>query len=85
MTHRDWMARVAAVSLALAAGGAGPSVGDAFGQDRNRAQTRLEESLPQGTVERVREMSRELAAQGIPPQLIQRKALEGAAKELAKA
>jgi len=58
----------------------GPGSGLVSGQERDRTQTRLEESLPAGAVNRIREMSRELAEAGIPPQLIRRKALEGVAK-----
>jgi len=72
--------RIGTTVLTVGLLGLGPGAGEAFTQDPDRTRTRLEESLPQGTVDRVREMSRELAAEGIPPQLIQRKALEGAAK-----
>jgi hypothetical protein len=58
----------------------GPGSEIVSGQERDRTQTRLEESLPEGAVNRIREMSRELAEAGIPPQLIRRKALEGVAK-----
>jgi len=67
---------VLAVGLLGFAAGAEP----ALAQDQDRTQVRLEESLPPGTVERVRELARELEDDGIPPQLIRRKALEGAAK-----
>jgi hypothetical protein len=60
--------------------GLGPGSGLLSGQDRDRTQTRLEQTLPEGAANRVRELSRELAEEGIPPQLIRRKALEGVAK-----
>jgi len=69
--------RLAVMTSMLAVG---PGSGLVSGQERDRTQTRLEESLPEGAANRIREMSRELAEAGIPPQLIRRKALEGVAK-----
>lgn len=72
--------RIGALAILTAIVGMGPGSGLAAGQERDRTQTRLEDALPAGAASRVRELSRELAEAGIPPQLIQRKALEGVAK-----
>jgi len=62
----------------------GPAAGSASGQqggeEAERSQARLEQALPPGDLDRIRDMARELADEGIPPQLIRRKALEGIAK-----
>lgn len=68
----------AAVAVGLLGFGAGME--SALAQDQDRTQVRLEETFSPESLERVREMARELADEGIPPQLIRRKALEGAAK-----
>lgn len=65
--------------------GVGPGAGSASGQqtageEAERSRARLEQALPPGDLMRIRDMARELAAEGIPPQLIRRKALEGIAK-----
>ena len=74
--------RISTLAVMTTVVGLGPAAGLASGQERDRAQaqTRLEESLPEGAANRVRELSRELAEAGIPPQLIRRKAFEGVAK-----
>ena len=64
--------------------GLGPAAGSVSGQqageEAERSQARLEQALPPGDLDRIRVMARELADEGIPPQLIRRKALEGIAK-----
>jgi len=65
--------------------GLGPVAGSASGQqtegaEAERSQARLERALPPGDLDRIRAMARDLADEGIPPQLIRRKALEGIAK-----
>jgi hypothetical protein len=72
--------RISTLAVMTTVVGLGPGSGLASGQERDRDQTRLEESLPEGAANRVRELSRELAEAGIPPQLIRRKAIEGVAK-----
>ena len=72
--------RIGTLAVMTASLGLGPGSGLVSGQERDRTQTRLQESLPEGAANRIREMSRELAEAGIPPQLIRRKALEGVAK-----
>jgi hypothetical protein len=63
----------------------GPGVAPLMGQEpgdqaSQRAQARLEQALPPGDLDRIRDMAGELGRDGIPPQLIRRKALEGVAK-----
>ena len=72
--------RIGLVAVMTGVVGLGPGSGLVSGQDRDRTETRLEQTLPEGAANRVRELSRELAEEGIPPQLIRRKALEGVAK-----
>jgi hypothetical protein len=72
--------RIGMVAVMIGLVGLGPGSGLVSGQDRDRTETRLEQTLPEGAANRVRELSRELAEEGIPPQLIRRKALEGVAK-----
>jgi hypothetical protein len=72
--------RIGTLAVTTSILGLGPGSGLVSGQERDRTQTRLEESLPEGAAIRIREMSRELGEAGIPPELIRRKALEGVAK-----
>lgn len=62
-----------------------PNVSPASGQetgvpDAERTRERLQDALPPGDLDRIREMAGELGREGIPPQLIRRKAMEGIAK-----
>jgi hypothetical protein len=72
------------VLLAIAVGflpKASPAIGQEAGASGpDRTQERLQDALPPGDLDRIREMAGELGREGIPPQLIRRKAIEGIAK-----
>jgi hypothetical protein len=60
---------------------ASPVIGQEAGApDSERTRERLRDALPPGDLDRIREMAGELDREGIPPQLIRRKAMEGIAK-----
>ncbi|MCL7927569.1 MAG: hypothetical protein M8841_07245 [marine benthic group bacterium] len=71
--------------LLAAAMGLFPNAIPARGQETGvpnaeRSRERLQDALPPGDLDRIREMAGELGREGIPPQLIRRKAVEGIAK-----
>jgi hypothetical protein len=77
--------RIGSLALCAVVVGLLPEASPVCGQeagapDAERTRERLREALPPGDLERIREMAGELGQEGIPPQLIRRKAIEGISK-----